>query len=794
MELQYGLRDLRRNKGVNLALATVLVLSAFLMATGAMVMERVVGSVDRLFEQAQPPHFLQMHVGDYDVEALGAFAEQRPEVRSWLIEDMIGFDSSSLAWERPSTGSSGDLSASLVDNLFVAQNEDFDFLIDQSGAIAQPARGEVYAPVAYREQFALEVGDELQVRTSSGVVGLAVRGFVRDAQMASSLSSATRFLVSEADLTALGDAGGGAPEIIVEYRLDDPSLAGDLRRAYEADDALPANGQAVTYDQIRIINAVSDGLVAVALVLGSLVLIAIALLNVRFVIRGTLEDEIRAIAVMKAIGLPDRTIRRLHLARYGVMTAVACVVGGLMAVPAAGALTRDAAVSYAAAPLRWSSVVVPLLALLVVLVVVLAICSRVLSRVRRIEVVGALVHGSTLDEGQTARRARRRTRRLRTSVFRADRGGDLNRRLALVDLRADLRQWLLLPAVFGLAAALMAIPANLLSTLTDPAFVTYMGAPQADVRADLQLTDDVDELRDDVVAAMEDDARVTGVRILAEVVHQARGDEGWESLRVQVGAGAGDGISYLEGRSPSRGEIALSVLNADAYGVGVGDDLVLQEAGHGRSVPVSGVYQDVTSGGRTAKMEGAAQDGASGYVVYADTVDDVDPVGVADDYGAQFPAAAVVPMQAYVTQTLSYVTDAFSTAALLAAVSGVGVAGLTCTLFLQLRMSRERTRTGVLSALGFSGEELAWQVRFKTLLAVTTGTAAGLVLAATLGELLVGVAISVAALGITSISFTSNPWVVHVAYPLLLVAAGLLGAVVVSDRLRRVDAAGWLRS
>ena len=101
----------------------------------------------------------------------------------------------------------------------------------------------------------------------------------------------------------------------MEYRLTDPGGATAFQTAYESDASLPRNGQAVTYDMIRMINAFSDGLVAIALVFVSLLLIAIALLNLRFVISGTLEDQVREIGVMKAIGLPDRAIRRLFLTK-----------------------------------------------------------------------------------------------------------------------------------------------------------------------------------------------------------------------------------------------------------------------------------------------------------------------------------------------------------------------------------------------------------------------------------------------------------------------------------------------
>lgn len=231
------------------------------MATGCMVMERLVGGINKLFDEAGPPHFLQMRTGPHDPAALERFAAAHPEIDSWLIEDMIGYDSAALTWSRPATGESGGLAESLIDNLFVTQNESFDFLVDARGAVVQPADGEVLVPVGYE----------------------------------------SRFLISLGDFTALTVAGGGSPEIIVEYRVKDTSQIGQVQTAYEADDWLPRNGQAVTFDMIRLVNAFSDGLVVVALVFACLLLVVIALINLRLVIKGTVEDEVRRIGVMRAI-------------------------------------------------------------------------------------------------------------------------------------------------------------------------------------------------------------------------------------------------------------------------------------------------------------------------------------------------------------------------------------------------------------------------------------------------------------------------------------------------------------
>lgn len=792
LSLRYALGDLARRGGVTVALSAVLVLSAFLMATGAMVIERLVGSVDQLFAQARPPHFLQLHEGDYDAAALQAFAARHAGIDAWTIVELHGFDGAALAWERPSTGEAGDLSASLIDNLFVAQNADFDLLIDEAGEVADPAHGEVYVPVAYQQRFGLRAGDELGVRTDAGIHELTVRGFVRDAQMATSLSSSTRFVVSPTDLRALGAAGGSDAEIIVEYLLADPADAADLQRAYEADDALPRNGQAVTGDMIRLINAFSDGLVGVALMFSSLLLIAIALLSLRFVIRGALQDGIREIGMLKAIGVPDAHIARLHLWTYRTITLAACVVGGVLAIGATQLLTRDVAANYATAPPTVWTFAVPVAALGLVYVMVVTICRGVLRRIRRIEVVRALVHGSTLTERQAARAARRQARRVRRTSLATYRGSAIGRRLAVLDLRAEASEWMLLPIVFFLAAILMMLPLNLLSTFESPRFVTYLGAPESDLRIDLRFSGGLDAVHADLVAALRHDARIADVRAYADVLAQVDGPAGVETLRIEVGDYSAGTVDFVAGGPPADGQLALSVLNAEELRAAPGDQLRIR-AGDGWSVhAVSGVYQDVTSGGHTAKLQGGLPVTAVGHVIYAHVTDGADPGALASEYGARFRSASAIPMREYVQQTLAHVTGGLRQAAVLAFAFGVGIPLLITSLFLGLRLSRDRRTMGALSAIGFSTREIVAQVRGKTLLTVVVGTLLGLAFTVTLGESLTGTLLSSAGLGIAELSFVPVPWLVYGLYPLALVGAGGLAAVLVTARLHRADTSTWL--
>lgn len=777
--LRHVRHDLRGNPVVTAVLVTVLVLGAALMATGAMVVERLAGAVGGLAEQARPPHVLQMHKGPYDPAALERFAAAHDELEDWLVTELVGYTGSALTWQRPATGESGSLASSRVDHLFVTQNDAFDHLLDAHGAAPEPAPGDVWVPVRYQEAFGLRAGDTLTVATDDGPVALTVRGVVKDAQMAASASGSTRVLVSDADHARLL-AGGGVPEIIVEYRLDDPARADALQRAYEADETLPRDGPTVTGQQIRLISTFSDGLAAMALVLVSALLVAVALLTLRFVILGTLEDEVREIGALRAVGVPDRTITRLYLARYVVLTLAACVLGGALAVLATDALTQRLRASYVTPPVGPWTVAVPVLALAAVFAVVVGTCRRVLGRVRRVPVVTALA-GVTHEPRPAPRR------RARRSVLASAWGAGVGRRLALLDLRADARSWLLLPAVFFLTAVLVAVPTHLLTTFEDPRFVTYLGAPQRDLSVEVQYQDDVDGVRRDVAAALAADSRVSDVQEVAVVPYRAHGPEGVVNLPVRVGDVA---IRMTDGRAPRAGQVALSALNATELGVGVGDVLTVERDGTRTDVEVSGVYQDLTAGGKTARMSGDVTAGASAYTFYAD-VRGQDPAVVADDLQRRLPTAVVVPLDEYLGQTFSGTTDALRSATLLALALGTGVATLVTTLFLRLRLARDRPTRDALTALGFSSRELAAQVRTRTLLAVAAGTAAGLVFAATGGETLAGGLLVALQLSVSDLTFLPDPWLVHLLYPLLLVGAGLAGVALATPRPAGPRA--WLR-
>ena len=87
--------------------------------------------------------------------------------------------------------------------------------------------------------------------------------------------------------------------------------------------------------------------------------------------------------------------------------------------------------------------------------------------------------------------------------------------------------------------------------------------------------------------------------------YQVKNAEGtWDYINIETGDFSVFPLNYLEGSAPDReGEISLSHANAAEDGLNkkVGDEVVVKVGGTEKTLKVSGIYQDVTNGGKTAK-------------------------------------------------------------------------------------------------------------------------------------------------------------------------------------------------
>jgi putative ABC transport system permease protein len=325
-----------------------------------------------------------------------------------------------------------------------------------------------------------------------------------------------------------------------------------------------------------------------------------------------------------------------------------------------------------------------------------------------------------------------------------------------------------------IATSIVLVPVNLLNTFQSPQLVTYMGLSINDIILTVSGPERLSEKHDEIAAILDNDADVMVYSAEARVVYEAINKDGkWINVHVDSSAVAETALQYLEGNVPiSDNEIALSIMNANELGVKAGDTISMRINGEETRIFVSGIYQDVTSGGYTAKMVRPYDpDGVLKYSFFVNLYEGVDVEKKVETYQQEMGFdVKVTDMEEFGDQTFGGVTRQLSKAVYAVAVMAMCLAALITLLFLKLQTAKEYSQIAIMKAVGFSVQDIRNQYLAKASLVSLAGIIGGTLLANTLGEAMVGRILNLVGLGITTITFVINPIEAYFVYPAAILA------------------------
>lgn len=551
----------------------------------------------------------------------------------------------------------------------------------------------------------------------------------------------------------------GEIEYLIEFRLHDPDRVHEFEAMYQAS-GLPQKDTALTYSLYQLLNGITDGIAAAVIMLISLLLIAIAALCLRFTLTATIEEDYREIGVMKAIGISSRDIRSLYMVKYVLLAVLASLSGWLISRLLGHLFTQNIALYMGLAPASVWNHIVPALGALLVGSAVVLYCRFVLRRFGRISAVEALREGVL----QTGERGRQAFRLSRSSL------GNVNLFLGIKAVFSRFSMYGVLCFVFTLCAFLMIVPFNFLNTIQSPDFVSYMGAGRSDIRIDLQQGEEMEQRFNQIDGYLRQDADVTKYASFVTAAYQAENAEGtYENIKVELGDFSVFPLQYVNGTAPAtEDEIALSTMNAQDLGKSVGDTLTVLAGEQERTLTVTGVYQDVTNGGKTAKgLLPYAPDQILWYVVNLEVADGVSVPDKIEEYHAAFSAVKITDMDDYVSQTLGGLIDQLSLSVVLAYGLGIAISILITAMFFHMLIAKEGAQIAIMRSLGLTAADLRVQYITRAMLVLLIGVVLGTAAAVTLGQGLAGALIP----GISSMHFIIHPLASFIVSPLLLVAA-----------------------
>lgn len=746
--------DIRKNRLITLIIFLFTAVSALAVSMAVLLGVHLSGAIDSLMRRAATPHFMQMHSGGLDMEGLVEFARDNKDVEDFQVLRFLNVDGADIVL------GSNTLADSIQDNGLCVQSGKFDFLLDLDGRPIRAKEGELYIPVFYLKDFPGIIGQKAVICGRE----FTVAGVLRDSQMNSSLSSSKRFLVNSKDYGQLEESG--KTEYLIEFRLKDGVQPGAFETAY-AEAGLDADGPAITYPLIRLLNAFSDGIMIAVILLISILAVLITFLCIRFTILAKMEEDYREIGVMKAVGMPAGQIKKIYLAKYALVAAAGCIGGYLFSLAVRGRLLEKIRLFMGDGENPYAGAAAGLAGILSVFGIILVYVSAVLNRFGRISASQAVSAGFSTEEAErVGRPGLGRTKLIHINIL-----------LGIYDVLVRRKLYLTMLGVFVLAVCMMLLPQKLLSTVSARSFCSYMGIGNYDIRADIRQTGEPRAAAEIIVREMEKDGEISGCTVLTTKGYRIRTEEGEEELiKVELGDHSMFPVDYIQGRYPvSENEIALSVLNADSFGKKTGDTVTLSDGDRKKSLTVCGVYSDLTNGGKTAKaVFSDCSSGALWSIVCAGLANPSDAGRKALEYGDKYSFAKVSAVDEFRRQTFGQTVESLRKAAHAASAASMVTALLITILFFKMLTAKDRYSIAVMKTFGFTSGGIRVQYLSRAALVLAVGITAGLLFTDTVGEKLAGMFI--ASFGAAAFRFSNGPGVF--LFPVLLAAAVLLGSLV----------------
>jgi putative ABC transport system permease protein len=442
------------------------------------------------------------------------------------------------------------------------------------------------------KHLGLEVGDNLQIRFGDTSRDFTVGGYFKDATLSGT------FVIAKTDL-----------DYFLQAEADTSMMRGSL--CYINTDNTAAVQQALVQedsvagvmDQSDLrMSYVMDMIIAGILLVVSVCLILVAFVMLRFTISFTLTEEFRQIGVMKAIGLPNVTIRGLYMVKYAALSLVGALIGFVASIPFGEMMLRSVSESIVMEAV--GGVLVNFLCAILVVAVTLLFCFSCTGKVKKYTPVDSIRSGTTGERFKKKGILRLSKFRLKPGMF-----------MAVNDVLSSPKCFGIVTVTFALCLSLVLMLVTSVNTLKSEKLITAFGLSHADVflvsDTEQMLSFFAEDGRDRAEAAvleMEqllEDKGMSGkcaVEIQMNLPLIYGGNEYKTTIYQGIGNSA-DRYSYYEGTAPQNaGEIAITGITAERLGVQIGDTITIRQMEGDRAYIVTALFQSMMGMGHGVRL------------------------------------------------------------------------------------------------------------------------------------------------------------------------------------------------
>lgn len=769
--------DFIKNKAINMALLFFIIFSSMLAVMSVLMAVQTFTSISDLYKVAAPPHFLQMHKGDIDEAKINKFMSENKLVTYSQIVNMLTVYGENI--NIVGNDYNYNLSDCRLDISLIKQNRTRDLLLDTNHKKVVLKDGEVGVPMLLKEQYHMEIGDHLILNINNTKKEFVIKEFILDSMMNSSMASSTRILISDTDFDALSN-GSLKNEYLIEAYFDNSNDGETFKTLYQ-DAELPQNGQLVTYSIIFLISALTDIVTVFILFIVSILLILVAFICIRFTIMTALEEEINEIGTLKAIGLNFRDIRGIYFNKYKVLSLLGVVLGYVIALTSSSLFTGHISSTFGNMKLNPLSLILGLVANFIVFILINHYCKKTLKKIKNITVIDALVNRNVFDKKKKS---------TKDGLYKSKKLS-VNWLMGIREVLYGFKSWLIVLSVVSISIVMIMVPVNLLKTFESPEFITYMGSSQEDILIEIENGDKLEAKYSDVKKILTNDPSINDYYEYKTIrVKVLNSDNVYTNMDIDSGDNAGNGLKYLTGKAPEgKSEIAISYINSNEIKKVVGDTITILYDGKEHTFNISGVYQDVTSGGNTSKSKYKFLTLPSNKYSFSVNLKDKNNVkNKSSEWGEVLGEGVNVDsMDEFINQTLGGVSKQLKTIVIVIIIIGSSLVMLITIMFLKLRLAKDFSEISILKAIGFSEGDIKKQYMIKVGGVSIMGIILGILLTNLIGESLVNVALSISGIGIKNINLITNSLIEYTVFPIVFIVLILIVISMVMRKTKKFE-------
>jgi putative ABC transport system permease protein len=750
--------DYNRKKIITVTMLVFITMAVILGASATNIIANLIQSMSQLRVSAVPADITQMHAGAYDQAEIDKFVqEQQEHIAMQETMVLLNYEGMNIHY-----GNNDTMTGTVQDISFVVQNKKFDFLLDLDNKKLEVKAGEVAVPIYFMQECDLQIGDKLTVESKDYKKEFVITDYVRDYEMNSSLTSSKRFVINPADYEKMLEDRTGELEYLIEFKLKENGDSKAVQTAY-IDAGLPANGPTVGTMIFLIFNAMSDATVALVIIIISFLLIIISAFCIRLTFIATIDEDLKEIGVMKAVGISQRDIKKVYLTKYRIMSVAAGIIGYILSFAVVNIFSGNMRL-YLSSDLSGNlKYILSVFSPLLVYMMIVMYCKKVLKRIDKISAVEAL---------RAAIIENKKHRRYNFSLLK-NKFFSTNIYMGIRDVWKRSKLYRIIVVIFAVSTFIVVLPINVYNTMNSPEFSTYMGIGKSDLRIDLRktstITEDFKKLQEDI----KKDSDIIKSAAFITCSYQVKNAEGsWDYINIETGDFSIFPLNYLEGRAPSkRGEISLSHANASENKLKLGDTVIVKVNGVENALKVCGVYQDITNGGKTAKADitlGINNDSILWYIISMDVKSNVDMDKKMNYYQSNYDSVKVNDIKEYTKQTLGNIIDQMGLIVIGGIVIALMISALITALFLKMLLSKDMSQIAIMRSVGLTSKNIKHQYMAGTMLVLIVGIILGILASHFLGEFMVSMALS--SMGAAKIEFVTNVWQTWILCPLALIS------------------------